>query len=102
MARPKRLQLVAAEPKKNGAQPFVMVDARNRCRCRSRGRERSLEAASVMATTIAKDKVDAPVPVAASMPPQNGRSNPAQEQQAQQRGAARLPAVRATRASRSR
>jgi type IV pilus assembly protein PilQ len=79
---------VAPEPKKDvpAAQPFVMVDAEKPVQmAKPPVAERSLEAASVMATTIAKDKVDAPVPVAASMPPQNVAANPAQEQQAQQR-----------------
>jgi type IV pilus assembly protein PilQ len=78
----------AAEPKKEtaAAQSFVMVDAAKPVQMpKPQPAERSLEAASVMATTIAKDKVDAPMTVAASMPPQAGAANPAQEQQAQQR-----------------
>ena len=77
-----------AETKKEAAaaQPFVMVDAAKPVQMpKPQIAERSLEAASVMATTIAKDKVDAPMTIAASMPPQAGAANPAQEQQAQQR-----------------
>ncbi len=67
------------------AQPFVMVDAEKPLNMPKPDlAARSNDAASVMATTIAKDKVDAPVPVAASMPPQNTAVNPAQEQQTQQ------------------
>jgi type IV pilus assembly protein PilQ len=88
MAKAEVPAAVAPEPKKDvpAAQPFVMVDAEKPVQmAKPPVAERSLEAASVMATTIAKDKVDAPVPVAASMPPQNVAANPAQEQQAQQR-----------------
>ncbi len=76
----------AAEVKKEtaAAQSFVMVDAAKPVNMpRPDLAARSNEAASVMATTIAKDKVDSPVPVAASMPPQNTAVNPAQEQQSQ-------------------
>ena len=67
------------------AQSFVMVDADHPAQApKPAPAERSSEAASVMATTISKDKVDSPLPVAASMPPQVA-VNMAQEQQAQQR-----------------
>ena len=64
------------------AQSFVMVDAEKPLQMPNPA-ARSNDAASVMATTIAKDKVDSVVPMATSMPPQNVASNPAQEQQAQ-------------------
>ncbi len=71
-----------AETKTAPAPSFVMVDAEKPLQVPNPA-ARSNDAASVMATTIAKDKVDSVVPVAASMPPQNVATNPAQEQQAQ-------------------
>ena len=82
--------VAAVETKKAtpAAESFVMVDAAKPVTMpKPDPSVRSLEAASVMATTIAKDKVDAPVPTAASMPPQAQAVNLAQDQQAQQRSA---------------
>jgi type IV pilus assembly protein PilQ len=82
--------VAAPEPKKDTpvAQSFVMVDPANPIQMpKPAPAERSLEAASVMATTIAKDKIDAPLPPVASAAPQNAAVNLAQEQQAQQRSA---------------
>lgn len=77
--------VAAPEVKKEAAPAFVMVDAQRPVNVpKPDALVRSTEAASVMASTIAKDKSEAPVPVAASMPPQNVATNPAQEQQAQQ------------------
>jgi type IV pilus assembly protein PilQ len=82
---PQKAVVAASEVKKEAAPAFVMVDAQKPLNVpKPDALARSNEAASVMATTIAKDKVDAPVPVAASMPPQHTATNPAQEQQAQQ------------------
>jgi type IV pilus assembly protein PilQ len=82
---------------KDAAQSFVMVDAQKPLNVpKPDALVRSTEAASVMASTIAKDKADAPVPVAASMPPQNAAINPAQEQQVQQHALQRASGPRYT------
>ena len=70
------------------AQSFVMVDPEKPVQMpKPDPSARAVDAANTMATTIAKDKVEAPVPAptTAAMMPQNGAVNPAQEQQAQQR-----------------
>ncbi|HEY3930211.1 MAG TPA: type IV pilus secretin PilQ [Candidatus Koribacter sp.] len=67
------------------ASSFVMVDAQKPVQMpKPDPAARSNDAASVMATTIAKDKVDAPLPPVASMAPRQTAVNPAQEQVSQQ------------------
>jgi type IV pilus assembly protein PilQ len=68
------------------AQSFVMVDPEKPVQMpKPDPSARAVDAASTMATTIAKDKVDAPLPPAAAMMSQGSAVNPAQEQQSQQR-----------------
>lgn len=84
-----KAEVPAAQPKQTApvAQSFVMVDPANPVNMpKPAPAERSLEAASVMASAIAKDKPGAPLPAAVSAAPA-GAMNPAQEQQAQQRAA---------------
>ncbi|ABF40475.1 type II and III secretion system protein [Candidatus Koribacter versatilis Ellin345] len=75
------------KPTATPAPSFVMVDAQNPVNVpKPAPAVRSLEAASVMATTIAKDKVDNVLPPTASEAPA-GAVNLAQEQQTQQHSA---------------